>query len=133
VTDEATVELVWRERDQLRIKVERLENRISAAVDASDNDGGSASDAIQDMLSILHGEQEPDTNLCKGGCGGTAPHGYKYCPGCQEGANVLNQNAVRLAKEANKPLKEALEKIASCKSNAPGDVVDIAQTALGRG
>ena len=41
------VEALRRERDELRA-------RIDAAIAASDNGGGSASDAIQDMLEILN-------------------------------------------------------------------------------
>ncbi len=36
----------------------RITHRIMAAIEASDNDGGSASDAIQDMLGILRGDVE---------------------------------------------------------------------------
>ena len=40
-------------KQDLEDRVRELEQRIRLAILASDNDGGSASDAIQDMLAIL--------------------------------------------------------------------------------
>lgn len=40
----------------VRAEIKVLQGCIDRAIEASDNDGGSASDAIQDMLHILRGE-----------------------------------------------------------------------------
>lgn len=44
----------------LRVRAEAAEAAIALAIDASDNDGGSANDAIQDMLGILRGDEVED-------------------------------------------------------------------------
>lgn len=41
----------------MRSAASRLETRIQRAIEASDNDGGSAGDAIQDMLAILRSDE----------------------------------------------------------------------------
>jgi hypothetical protein len=43
-------------RNWIREQLRAAEAKIAAAIEASDNDGGSASDAIQDMLLILQWE-----------------------------------------------------------------------------
>lgn len=45
---------------KMRVRAEAAEMAIEQAIDASDNGGGSASDAIQDMLGILRGNDDED-------------------------------------------------------------------------
>jgi hypothetical protein len=48
----------WCEETKLTDERDLLKKRIERAIEASDNDGGSASDAIQDMLAILQGDDD---------------------------------------------------------------------------
>jgi len=43
--------------NKMKVRAEAAEAAINAAIDASDNGGGSASDAIQDMLGILRADE----------------------------------------------------------------------------
>lgn len=57
MTVNTTGDIIWPESAVLRElqrEVDDLRERIERAVEASDTDGGSASDAIQDMLAILN-------------------------------------------------------------------------------
>lgn len=57
----ATTELLSTDLDLLEeLIMEKPDTRIERAIEASDNDGGSASDAIQDMLAILRGDDMGD-------------------------------------------------------------------------
>lgn len=46
--------------DRMKVRAEAAEMAIEMAIDASDNGGGSASDAIQDMLGILRRDDEEE-------------------------------------------------------------------------
>ncbi|MBU1767859.1 MAG: hypothetical protein KJ648_07145 [Candidatus Omnitrophica bacterium] len=46
---------------------------------------------------------------CLGGCGGAALLGYRLCPECQEGANILNRNAHDRLKQEVEELRAALQ------------------------
>lgn len=46
---------------------------------------------------------------CPGGCGtGQPAEGYELCPACTDGANLLNRNAIRLAREETAEIRASL-------------------------
>lgn len=77
-----------------------LAGRISKAIDASDNDGGSASDAIQDMLAIL-GDRNPLPTYC-------AYCGHRVASDT-DAASVISEHIATCEKH---PLHKALRQLA---------------------
>jgi hypothetical protein len=71
-----------------------------------------AAGAIPESYSENIGEQsDPNKVPCGGGCGGTTYVGYKYCPGCQKGADFIHSNALRLSKERADKAEAELERL----------------------
>ena len=90
---------------------ERLTNVVTNLIKGSAHDllSGRAdivAGLILAQLAHTYGFGPLKSDSCPGGCAGDKTIGYRLCPACQQGADILNTNAIRFTAADRKELEE---------------------------